>query len=85
MKHPAHLAFSNKKIILQERVDLLRFSPDERFLAATGADCLMHIWDMQNGEASQQASKILTLTDIFFQSRMLTMFFSVGYIRQEVP
>lgn len=33
-----------------ERVDLLRFSPDERFLAATGADKLMHIWDMQTGE-----------------------------------
>ena len=34
----------------KERVDLLRFSPDERFLVGTGADCLLHIWDIQTGE-----------------------------------
>lgn len=33
-----------------EGVNLLRFSPDERFLAAMGADSLMHIWDLQTGE-----------------------------------
>ena len=31
-------------------VDLLRFSPDERFLVACGRDCLLHIWDVATGE-----------------------------------
>ena len=29
---------------------LLEFSPDERFLAGTGDDCLLYIWDVQTGE-----------------------------------
>jgi len=33
-----------------KRVRLLEFSPDERFLAGTGDDCLLYIWDMQTGE-----------------------------------
>ena len=33
-------------------MSLLRFSPDERFLCATGADSLLHIWDMETGEVS---------------------------------
>jgi WD40 repeat protein len=31
-------------------VRLLEFSPDERFLAGTGDDCLLYIWDMTTGE-----------------------------------
>ncbi|GMI03858.1 hypothetical protein TrVE_jg2531 [Triparma verrucosa] len=33
-----------------KQVRLLEFSPDERFLAGTGDDCLLYIWDMQTGE-----------------------------------
>ena len=49
----AHFFFNSRTSLcasLSECVDLLRFSPDERFLAATGADSLLHIWDMQTGE-----------------------------------
>ena len=31
-------------------VVLLRFSPDEKFVAACGQDCLLHIWDLATGE-----------------------------------
>jgi len=33
-----------------KQVRLLEFSPDERFLAGTGDDCLLYIWDMTTGE-----------------------------------
>jgi len=33
-----------------KRVRILEFSPDERFLAGTGDDCLLYIWDMTTGE-----------------------------------
>jgi len=33
-----------------KEVLLLEFSPDERFLAGTGRDSLLYIWDMQTGE-----------------------------------
>jgi WD40 repeat protein len=31
-------------------VKILKFSPDERFLCSTGADSVLHIWDLQTGE-----------------------------------
>jgi len=33
-----------------EKVNILRFSPDEKFLAACGQDLLLQIWDLQTGE-----------------------------------
>jgi len=41
----------------------LAFSPDERFLLATGDDCLLYIWDMQTGEvvAGKKSPKPITL------------------------
>lgn len=41
----------------------LAFSPDERFLVATGDDCLMYVWDMQTGEvvAGKKSPKPITL------------------------
>jgi WD40 repeat protein len=47
--------FANKRELYQllghiDGVLRLAFSPDERYLAASGQDCKVHIWDMTTGE-----------------------------------
>ena len=48
---------------LTQRVIILEFSPDMRFLAATGEDCVLYIWDTTSGEVvfGRQYTKQLDL------------------------